>query len=71
MTKLRIDLHEAGDCMAYVRQLRESGLVQGRDFEFCYVPYRYDTFGGEEDCRHMVFEFGDAATATFYKLKWT
>jgi hypothetical protein len=45
--------------------------VQGRDFEFCYVPYRYDTFGGEEDCRHMVFEFGDAATATFYKLKWT
>lgn len=70
MTKLRIDLNEAGDCMAYVRQLRESGLVQGQDFDFWYVPYRYDNFGGEEDNRHVIFEFANASTAVFYKLKW-
>ena len=72
MTELRIDLVDAGwDCMDYVKQLRESGLTQGQDFEFWYVPYRFDAFGGDEDNRHVIFKFRDAATATFYKLKWS
>jgi len=71
MTELRINLNDTSDCMVYVRQLRESGLTQGRDFDFWYVPYRFDAFGGNEDDRHVVFKFANEATAVFYKLKWS
>jgi len=70
MTKLHIKLSEAADCMTYVKQLRESGLVQGTDFEFAYVPNSFDMFTGDVTNKQVIVSFADESTALFYKLKW-
>lgn len=52
-------------------RLIEDGLVHHQDFEWAYFAATYDNDGyAEVNPRHVMFEFTDAATATFYKLKW-
>jgi hypothetical protein len=62
---------DAGQGMELVRELREQGLVQGRDFDFAYHPYTYDNFTGAHSYRRMVFAFYKDKYGTFYSLKWS
>ena len=68
--QMRINIQDAAECMTYVRELRESGLVQGKDFDFWYYPYAYNVFSGEEHLRHVLVCFASESTATFYRVKW-
>ena len=61
---------DAGRGMEMVRELREQGLVQGRDFDFAYHPYDYDSFSGQHHHRRVVFAFYKEKYATFYAIKW-
>jgi len=47
-------------------QLEQSGLIQGYDFTWTYVPPN-DT----KPHRTVIFHFRDPALATFYQLKWS
>ena len=47
-------------------QLEQSGLIQGYDFTWTYVP-PIDT----KPHRTVIFHFRDPALATFYRLKWS
>jgi hypothetical protein len=47
-------------------QLEQSGLIQGYDFTWTYVPPN-DT----KPHRTVIFHFQDPALATFYQLKWS
>ena len=53
-------------------QLIADGLVHHAHFEWSYHSPKYDNDGFSEVAPRMViFEFYDAATATFYQLKWS
>jgi hypothetical protein len=62
---------DANAGMELVRELRSAGLVQGRDFDFEYRPYRYDNFSGNNDVASTVFSFYTEKYGTFYTLKWS
>lgn len=52
-------------------QLVADGLMHHRDFEWSYHAASYDNDGfSAVSPRMVIFEFQDAATATFYQLKW-
>ena len=52
-------------------QLIDDGLEHHKDFEWLYYAAKYDNDGFSAVAPKMViFEFQDAALATFYKLKW-
>lgn len=51
--------------------LVRSGLYLNVDFSWSYHAAHYDNFGHEAVIpKRVVFSFKDAATATFYQLKW-
>jgi hypothetical protein len=60
---------DANATLDIVRQLRDAGLVQGRDFEFKYTPPKNQLF---EDLvpSSAEFFFLDAKWATFFRLKY-
>jgi hypothetical protein len=47
-------------------QLEQSGLIQGYDFTWTYIPPDERSIN-----RTVIFHFRDPALATFYKLKWS
>lgn len=52
-------------------ELIQNGLFLNVDFCWHYHTPYYDNFGHEPVIpRRVIFEFRDAATATFYQLKW-
>ena len=52
-------------------QLLAAGLQIDRDFEWEYRAARYDNDGFSAVAPRMaLFRFTNAATATFYHLKW-
>ena len=48
-------------------QLEQSGLIQGYDFIWTYIP----PDDVRPNSRTVIFHFRDPALATFYKLKWS
>lgn len=58
-------------------ELEESGLIQGHDFTWTYVPpgsatwYPDVSAGSNNNGRTVIFWFRDPALATFYRLKWS
>jgi hypothetical protein len=54
-----------------VQAVRDSGLVQGQDFDFAYYQETYDLFGHEPSRpRHVIFTFYDSKWASFFEIKW-
>ena len=52
-------------------ELVKSGLYLNVDFSWAYYAPQYDNDGYHEVIpRRVVFCFRDAATATFFQLKW-
>jgi hypothetical protein len=61
----------ANEVMDIVKELREQGLRQGKDFDFAYYPSQYDDTGFnllEET--HAKFTFHTEKYATMFTLKY-
>jgi hypothetical protein len=59
------------DVLDIVRELRQLGLVQGRDFDFAYKPPQWDNFSGDEVYnKHTVFSFYTEELASWFALKY-
>ena len=60
--------------LGIVRELRQAGLVQGRDFDFAYTPERLDynlaTVGEVLARRQTVFSFYDDGLASWFGIKY-
>lgn len=50
-------------------QLESAGLINHQDFEWEYRASKWDGFSAATP-KKVIFEFRDAALATFYQLKW-
>ena len=55
--------------MDIVREIREYGLVQGKDFDFAYNQTKWDDMIGEIPT-HTVFTFYTEKYASFVALKY-
>ena len=56
--------------MEIVRELRQQGMVQGKDFEFTYVRSTEFTMDKESMPRHVIFAFNTDKYATLFALKY-
>ena len=60
------------EIMEIVRELRASGLVQGKDFDFKYQPAQFDNFSGDAvHNRHTSFYFYKERYATLFAIKFS
>lgn len=60
------------DTMDIVRELRQQGLVQGKDFDFAYHQSKWDNFSYEAVVgKHAVFTFHSEKYATLFTLKYS
>jgi len=56
-----------------VRELKHSGLVQGQDFDFTYVPPIFNSYIWEDEPireKKTVFKFYNDELATWFELKY-
>ena len=62
----------AYEALTYKQQLSADGLVNDQDYTWRYQPVKYNyewsTMPLVES--HVVFEFGNPALASFYRVKW-
>jgi hypothetical protein len=72
MDGVKITLVDRGvpDIMDIVRELRQSGLVQGVDFDFAYSPPSVDWMNDSQRSRSTTFTFYTEKYATFFALKY-
>lgn len=58
--------------MDIVREMREQGYQQGKDFDFFYHPpgYNGDSWAPFTP-KHTVFNFYNEKLATLFSLKWS
>ena len=71
MTEVRLLHLKAGDVIDIVREVREFGLVQGRDFDFTFVPATFNNDGHEAvSPRYAVFKFHVEKWASWFILKY-
>ena len=62
----RIDVNRVMDI---VRELRDMGWIQGRDFDFAYNQSRWDEMIGEIP-KQTMFTFYNEKYASFFLLKY-
>jgi hypothetical protein len=54
-----------------VREMRDSGLIQGKDFDFKYNQTKWNDWNNEAVTpEHTVFIFYTEACATWFTLKY-
>jgi hypothetical protein len=54
-----------------VREMRDNGMIQGKDFDFRYNQAKYQDWSGDSvDPEHTVFIFYTEACATWFVLRW-
>lgn len=57
--------------VAIVHELRQVGLLQGKDFDFAYKPSQWDNFSGDAVYnRRTVFSFYTEELASWFSLKY-
>jgi hypothetical protein len=69
MVNIKILYKTPNEIMDIVREIREYGLVQGKDFDFAYNQSRWDEMIGEIPT-HTVFTFYTEKYASFVALKY-
>ncbi len=71
MKEIKITDIDATRTMEIVREVRNQGLVQGRDFDFSYHQTERDGTGWEVlENRHAKFKFYDEKYATLFALRY-
>ncbi len=68
MTEVKIKHEKPMSIMAFVAELREAGYMQKIDFDFQYIPAKFDD--GEVTPRHTIFTFYKEEVATWFALKY-
>lgn len=59
------------EIMEIVRSLRKMGLTQGQDFDFAFVPAKWNFAAEEpEEPKYVKFTFYQEKWATMFSLKW-
>jgi hypothetical protein len=69
MVNIKILYKTPNEIMDIVREIREYGLVQGKDFDFAYNQSKWDEMIGEIPT-HTVFTFYTEKYASFVALKY-
>jgi hypothetical protein len=69
MVNINIRHKTPNEIMDIVRELREQGLMQGKDFDFAYNQSKWDEMIGEIPT-HTVFTFYTEKYASFVALKY-
>jgi hypothetical protein len=69
MVNINIRYKTPNEIMDIVRELREQGLMQGKDFDFAYNQSKWDEMIGEIPS-HTVFTFYTEKYASFVALKY-
>lgn len=59
---------KAEKIISIVREMREKGYVQGKDFEFTFYNATYDKKYQDLEPRRTIFTFYDEELATFFGL---
>ena len=58
--------------MDIVRELRQQGMTQGKDFDFAYYKAEWDNFSGDAVTpQHTKFMFYNDQLATWFQLKYS
>lgn len=65
--KVEADSHYS---VTLVNELKDNGLVVGKDFDWEFHQYVYDYMTGDETPAYTNFTFYDPQHATLYALKW-
>ena len=69
MTVIKILDKDPGAVIDIVKELRASGMVQGKDFDFAFYQNRWDPMIG--DVKGFTnFTFYEEKLATWFALKW-
>jgi FAD synthase len=64
-----IDVNET---LQLVRELKDQGLVVGKDFDFAYHQAKWDNFSYEAvNNKHVKFTFYDQELGMIYLLRWS
>lgn len=72
MIKVTIQGKDPTAIMEIVREMREQGFIQGRDFDFNYHPPSYNNDGWSAVTpKYTVFTFYEDKLATMFALKWS
>jgi hypothetical protein len=72
MIEVKLYNHDPTRIMEIVRELRTSGLVQGKDFDFAYHKATYAETGWDRlDDAHTVFMFHTEKYATLFAIKYS
>lgn len=69
-TNAALFVENINEIMEIVHALRKIGLVQGKEFDFKYVPATWDNFSKAAD-KHVVFTFYNEKWATWFILKYS
>lgn len=72
MIEVKVLHRSANEIMDIVRELRQAGLVQGKDFDFAFHQAQYDNTSYEAvEPRHTRFTFYQDKYATFFSIKYS
>lgn len=72
MIKVTIHGKDPNAIMDIVREMREQGYRQGKDFDFNYHPPEYNNDGWTPFTpKYTVFTFYEDKLATMFALKWS
>ena len=72
MISVKIKDKDPNEVMDIVRELRQQGLVQGKDFDFAFHQAKYNNDGWEEiEPKFTMFMFYTEKYATMFAIKWS
>lgn len=70
MISVKVKDKDPNEVMDIVRELRQQGLVQGKDFDFAFHQAKWDNFSYEAvENKHAVFMFYTEKYATLFAIK--
>jgi hypothetical protein len=69
MTVIKLLDKNPNEVIEIVQAMRDSGMVQGKDFDFAYYQSKWDEMIGEIP-KNVEFRFYEEKTATWFALRW-
>jgi hypothetical protein len=69
MTVIKLFNKDPNEVMEIVRAMRDSGMVQGKDFDFAYYQSTWDGMIGEIP-KNVEFKFYKEKLATWFALRY-
>jgi hypothetical protein len=72
MIEVKVPHKTPNEIIEIVRELREQGYIQGKDFDFSYNQAKWDPMTGHNvEPAGTVFKFYTEKYATLFVLKWS